>query len=260
MHTFVGKSCLVSFPWMGQRAVTTAFVDIADTLATRHDIVEMLHRLCGHCVNLLGMAAALVVLTNERRDPHVAASTSDELARVVQPHRHLGHDPVSECLRTGQPQAIADLTHRGDGWPLASQAGEHGVACAYLLPMRSSDATIGALVLLGDEFAGPPPEDVDLCQALADAATAGMLQQQALDQAERLNSQLHQALTSRVLIEQAKSMLAERAGIKVDQAFTALRDYARAHNQSLHDLASRAIDNDEVAGQVLKWSGRCRQR
>jgi PAS domain S-box-containing protein len=56
-----------------------------------------------------------------------------------------------------------------------------------------------------------------------------------------LNEQLQTALTSRVVIEQAKGMLAERRGISVEEAFQLLRKHARDHNASLEDVATAVV-------------------
>ena len=56
-----------------------------------------------------------------------------------------------------------------------------------------------------------------------------------------LNEQLETALTSRVVIEQAKGMLAERRGISVEEAFQALRKHARDHNASLQEVATAVV-------------------
>ena len=73
-------------------------------------------------------------------------------------------------------------------------------------------------------------EDGDLlvAQALADVATIGILQHRAASEAYRLNEQLHHALNSRVVIEQAKGMLAERSGLDMEDAFSWLRNHARS--------------------------------
>lgn len=86
------------------------------------------------------------------------------------------------------------------------------------------------------------PSDIDAAQALADVATIAILQHRAALEAQLLNDQLSHALNSRVVIEQAKGMVAERRGLDLDQAFTLLRSYARAHNIRLSDLARDIID------------------
>ena len=50
-------------------------------------------------------------------------------------------------------------------------------------------------------------------------------------------AQLEHALQSRVAIEQAKGVLAERYGMGAEEAFELIRRAARAHRMKLHDLA-----------------------
>jgi AmiR/NasT family two-component response regulator len=76
-------------------------------------------------------------------------------------------------------------------------------------------------------------------------ATIGILAQRNLHQAELLTAQLQTALNSRVAIEQAKGVLAERHQITVDQAFELLRTYSRNHNRLLSEVAR------DVAVRVL---------
>jgi len=79
-------------------------------------------------------------------------------------------------------------------------------------------------------------------------ATIAILQFRAAVEAQRLNEQLNFALNSRILIEQAKGVLAERAGIDIEQAFSRLRGYARNHNLRLVDVAQQVIDRTLDAG------------
>jgi len=64
------------------------------------------------------------------------------------------------------------------------------------------------------------------------------------------NAQLQDALVSRIVIEQAKGLVAGAAGVDMDQAFNCLRSYARSHNRGLHglcvtiiEIATRATDD-----------------
>ena len=72
-------------------------------------------------------------------------------------------------------------------------------------------------------------------------ATIAILQERAMRRAEVLNEQLQAALTSRVIIEQAKGVLAQHSGLRMDQAFGLMRRYARAHNTRLAEVARALI-------------------
>jgi AmiR/NasT family two-component response regulator len=83
---------------------------------------------------------------------------------------------------------------------------------------------------------------VIVARAFADLAALSIVQHQAAAEAQRLNEQLSAALTSRVVIEQAKGVISERASIQLDEAFSRLRAHARNHNLRLTDVAQAAID------------------
>jgi AmiR/NasT family two-component response regulator len=96
-------------------------------------------------------------------------------------------------------------------------------------------------------------DELALGQALCDVATIGLLQERAMRQGEILAEQLQSALNSRILIEQAKGVLAERAGITVEEAFARIRSWARTHHERLLDTAQAVIDG--TADLVLTQSG-----
>ena len=118
--------------------------------------------------------------------------------------------------------------------------------------------TLGALNLLSVTRAPMDEADLIVARAFADLATLSITQHRASAEAQRLNEQLSAALTSRVVIEQAKGVISERAGVDLAEAFSRLRAYARNHNLRLTDVAQAAIDGtlDPAA-----WAGqavRCR--
>ena len=93
--------------------------------------------------------------------------------------------------------------------------------------------------------------DVRTGQALADVATMGILAQRGIAQAELLSSQLQTALTSRIVIEQAKGVLAERRSITLDEAFEILRTHARNNNLRLSDLARDVAQRSNDVASLL---------
>ena len=100
---------------------------------------------------------------------------------------------------------------------------------------------MGALNLFHVGQAPMDERDVVVAQAFADLATISLLQHRAATEAQRLNEQLSAALTSRVVIEQAKGVISERAGVDLAEAFSRLRAYARNHNLLLTDVAQAAV-------------------
>jgi GAF domain-containing protein len=244
-------SPLVMFPAVSEKVtlmdaelLSDTFVDLADTLVTDFDMIDFLHLLTDRSTTLLAASAAGVVLADPRGQLRVAAASSDAagLVELVQIQNDQG--PCLDCFRTGQPVTAADLTSSGQPWPrFAAAATAAGFRAVEALPMRLRDQVIGALNLFATGPDAFDPADLRVGQALADVATIGLLQERSLRRSETAAEQLQAALTSRVVIEQAKGKLAERYGLDIDQAFRVLREHARNTNQRLTDLASNFVNS-----------------
>jgi len=85
-------------------------------------------------------------------------------------------------------------------------------------------------------------------------ATIAILQHRAASDARALTERLNQALISRVVIEQAKGVVAERRGLDMEQAFETLRNHARNHDLRLADVAQGIVDRT-IPASALDWSG-----
>ncbi len=117
--------------------------------------------------------------------------------------------------------------------------------------MRLRGSVIGALNLFS---AGEGPLSADAVvagQALAAVATIAILQQRVVSEARVVNDQLNNALTSRVVIEQAKGALAERTGLSMESSFEAMRQHARDHNLRLADVARRVVEKTLSPGALV---------
>jgi AmiR/NasT family two-component response regulator len=110
--------------------------------------------------------------------------------------------------------------------------------------MRLRGLTIGALNLFRNEQGVLDDPDLIAARALADVATIAILQHRATLQAHNVIDQLNHALNSRIVIEQAKGVIAERSNLDMDEAFTWLRKHARGHNLLLVDVAQAVIDGN----------------
>jgi GAF domain-containing protein len=219
-----------------------AFVELADTLVDDFDVVELLTRLADRCVDVLDVAAAGLMLIAADGNLRVMASSSDTMRVLELFELQAQEGPCLDCYRTGQPVLNQDLATVNGRWPrFAIEALATGFHSVHALPMRLRGAVIGALNLFNIEAGEMRRADVEAAQALADVATIAILQHRAALEAQVLNQQLNHALNSRIVIEQAKGMVAEREGRNMEEAFTALRDYARAHNVRLADVAQDVI-------------------
>ncbi|HEY1627431.1 MAG TPA: GAF and ANTAR domain-containing protein [Streptosporangiaceae bacterium] len=231
---------------MDGELLSDTFVELTDTMVAGFDVIDFLHVLTDRSVQLLDVEAAGLLLADPRGDLRVVAASS-EAARLIELFQ-LQNDqgPCLDCYRSGQPVQAADLAAEAGRWPrFASTAREAGFNAVQALPMRLREQVIGALNLFR---AGPgtfAAADVRIGQALADVATIGLLHERGMRRSEILNEQLQTALNSRVVIEQAKGKLAERLGVDMDQAFSLLRDFARARNHRLSELARALVDGTE---------------
>jgi GAF domain-containing protein len=223
--------------------VVRSLVEMADTLAGDYDVVDLLTGVADRCVNLLGVSAAGVMLASPAGGLGLVASSSEAMRLLELFELQQQEGPCLDAFRTGEPVQHENLDAGSGRWPLFSAAARKaGFASAAGVPLRLRDVTLGALNLLSVTRAPMAEADLIVARAFADLATLSITQHRASAEAQRLNEQLSGALTSRVVIEQAKGVISERADVDLAEAFSRLRTYARSHNLRLTDVARAAID------------------
>jgi transcriptional regulator with GAF, ATPase, and Fis domain len=232
---------------MDGQLLSETFVELTDTMVADFDVIDFLHVLTDRSVQLLDVSAAGLLLADPRGELRVVAASS-EAARLVELFQLQNQQgPCLDCFRAGQPVTAADLAAAEQRWPrFAAAALQAGFGAVQALPMRLREQVIGALNLFRADAGAFAPEDIRIGQALADVATISLLHERNVRRTDTLNEQLQTALNSRVVIEQAKGKLAERLGLDMDQAFSLLREYARARNLRLSDLAQAVIDGTQA--------------
>ena len=237
-----------------ERALAEAFVTLADTLVADYDVIDVLHQLTIECVELLRVDAAGLLLSDQRGNLQMAAASTEQ-ARVVELFQLQSDEgPCLDCYRTSRPISAPDLRDMTD-WPrFIAHTLETGYRSVHAVPLRLRNETIGALNLFRTQPGALRPDELRIAQALADVATIGILQERAISRREILAEQLQVALNSRVIIEQAKGVLAERGQLEMERAFQLLRGHARSTQQRLSDVAlgvaNRTIAADVVLGPL----------
>jgi GAF domain-containing protein len=227
------------------------FVELADNLLVDFDVVDLLTLLAGRCVDTFDVAAAGIMLVAPDGVLRVVASSSEEMRLLELFEEQAAEGPCFDCYRTGEPVDNQILADAIDRWPrFAREAMSAGFWSVQALPMRLRGTVIGALNLFHVDASAIGPESTELAQAFADVATIAILQNRASREAHVVNEQLSEALNSRIVIEQAKGMIAERLDMTLGAAFGHLRTHARQHNLRLADLARSVVEGSVEAASL----------
>jgi GAF domain-containing protein len=232
------------------------FVDLADTLVARFDVVEFLHMLTERTVELGLASESGILLSDSDGQLHVMAA-SQERTRLLELFQLQAHEgPCLDSCRTQEPVSVGDLREHRDRWPrFVPMALSVGFRSVHAVPMALRGMNLGALNLFHTRTGQPASEDQVVARALADVATIGLVQQRTVSESQAAAEQLQQALQSRIAIEQAKGMLAERANTDVNAAFTMLRHHARSNNLRLSDVARSFVDGEVSAESIRAHAG-----
>jgi transcriptional regulator with GAF, ATPase, and Fis domain len=230
-------------------ALAEAFVSLADTLVDEYDVIELLDRLSTDCVALLPVDAAGLLLSDQRGSLRVVSASTAQAHLMELFQVQTSEGPCLDCFHSSSQVTATDLSE-DRRWPrFAARAQQAGYRAVHALPLRLRSETIGALNLFGNTPLSA--QDLRIGQALADVATIGILQERAIHRREVLAEQLQVALNSRVIIEQAKGVLAQSGDVTMETAFDRLRRHARGNNQLLGDVARRVVNDREFARELL---------
>lgn len=214
------------------------FVELADNLVEDFDVVELVSLLADRCMEVTGAASVGVMLASPDGELRVLASSSEAMRLLEVLEAESDQGPCVDCYHSGAPVVGLDLTAVNGPWPdFAPRAVAAGFLSVHAIPMRLRGRTIGALNMYRRERGRMPEFEVVAAQALADVSTIAILQHRSALDAQALNEQLQHALNARVVIEQAKGVIAERSGTDMEQSFARLRRHARNHGLRLTDVA-----------------------
>jgi GAF domain-containing protein len=219
-----------------------AFVKLADTLISDFDVVDLLHWLVEECTEILDTQAGGLLLIDPAGELQLIASTDEEAQLVEILQLAAGEGPCLDCFRTGEAITVGDIREDAARWPaFSAEALANGFRSVHATPLRLRGQTIGTMNLFSVNSGELGPADIAVAQALADVATIGILQERNIRSANLVAEQLQRALDSRILIEQAKGVLAASLGMNMNEAFSALRAYARDKNLTLGSVADGVV-------------------
>lgn len=227
-----------------EQGLLDAFAGLADALVGDYDVVELLQTLVDTCRDVLDVSAVGLLLAQPGSEElDLVASTSEE-SRIVETLQLAAEaGPCIDCFRSGAPVAVPDIADVSCRWPdFAASAIAQGFRGVFAIPLRLRGTTIGAMNLFRAEAGELDERDQRAAQALADVATVGVLHERSFRANDVLREQLQTALNSRVLIEQAKGVLAHRHALDMDEAFRMLRSYARSARTPLVEVARGVVE------------------
>ena len=235
-----------------ENRLAQTFVELADSLVVDFDVVDLLAHLGERCVELFDAAAAGLLLADGQGVLRLIAATNEAMEIVELFQVQNAEGPCLDCFRSGRPVQVEDMGAAADRWPLfVPVATGAGFRSAHALPLRLRGQILGALNLFRTSPGRLAPGEVAAAQALADVATIAIVQHRAAHDAQTLADQLQLALDSRIVIEQAKGVIAEQAGIRMDEAFAQLRGYTRRHRRLLAEVADDVVERRLRAAELI---------
>ena len=224
-----------------QSLVVNELGRFARLLVTDYPVSDALHDLVESAAAILGIHGAGMSLVRDGRLAF-ATATPEDIAAIERAQEDEQCGPCVDAHRTGTAILVADLGAEPDRWPaLTGVAARTGIVAIGAVPLRLDDVGLGTLDLY-DTVPHPwTEEEAEVARLLAALAAGYLANASRLDRARRTAEQLQEALDSRVVIEQAKGVIAGERRISVDEAFQVLRAHARSRSASLRDVAHAVV-------------------
>jgi GAF domain-containing protein len=226
-----------------QELFVVALSDFAHTLVGDYAVSDVLHDLSIRVTEVFEVSGAGVSLADADNGSIRFVTAIDELTTTIERLQENNQEgPCVDAHHSGKAIVVGDLRQNPERWPkLGPMALELGVVSVVGIPMHLNGTRLGALNIYDTSPRDWIPEDLAAAQVLANMGTSYVAHASELERQRRTSEQLSEALQSRILIEQAKGMLAAERRITVDEAFLILRDHARANNASLHAVAEAIV-------------------
>ena len=218
----------------------------AAALTSGYGIGDVLHNLTEEMAEVLDLTGAGVTLVHDGQQRFVTAAV-EAIATVERAQETWQKGPCIDAVASASPVVVPDIAagDAGDCWPdytvIAKTAGIQAVAG---IPMLAEGKAIGAVNLYDGQPRNWSAEDLRVATIFASIATGYLTHASSAQQHQRTCEQLQQALNTRLIIEQAKGVLATQRETTVDDAFNRLRKHAREQHARIHDVSRAVVKGD----------------
>jgi GAF domain-containing protein len=222
-------------------------IELVNTLTTDFDLNTLLDKLLNECRDLLDISEAGLVLADEHGVLHVMAATTESAGHLEALQLQADEGPAIEVFHGGQVVVVVDVQEL-TRWPRFREVAlREGYRAVHAIPLRVGDNRLGAMCLFSHNPGDLNEVDALAGQTLADFASIGIVNYRVYAKHDTIVDQLQTALNSRVLIEQAKGVIATTEGVSIDEAFLRLRRFARDRSLRIHDAAEMVIASKGLA-------------
>ena len=212
---------------------------LADTMADQYDPLSVAQSLVAASLDVVDSAMSGFVLIDLDGELTVVSSEGGDEGIADFPGTA---GPCLDSYENGVAVTVPDLADRRSEWPgFADRAIEVGFRSAHAAPLRLRSTTVGAICLFSTQLGSFTTAQTAILRGLADVAAIGILNHRAIRDSEAVRDQLQHALESRIVIEQAKGVIAQAHGIDVEQAFSRLLSHARSNRVALTEAASQIV-------------------
>ncbi|OHU24099.1 hypothetical protein BKG77_11170 [Mycobacteroides chelonae] len=224
-----------------------ALGDLAGLVAGSQGLPELLAEVATFAVHAIPGAdgAGVTLLRVDHPDNMVEALAAS--APFVSEIDHIQYTVLQEgpCITAAlERRTVRSGSLGGERmWPrFGPRVGRLGVHSALSLPLLLPGQVVGAINVYSHGKDVFDERAAELGELFAKPAAVAVHNAQLLSQARALAAQLHTALSTRPVIDQAIGLLRGRSGRSAEDAFTQLRAISQAEHRKLADVAQRIVD------------------
>lgn len=233
--------------------IADTMVELADMLVPTFDPESYLLCVADRYTQVIPSSSVLAAVGGHH-DRSIVVTTDERLGRTPLGELLGEEGPGADCRTTGEPIVNVLLEESAARWTrLAPAAHSAGFRSVHAFPFNRHEEVLGAVTILTAETTPLPASDVRIAGALADISTISLLNHRALAKSAKTSEQLQGALSSRVIIEQAKGLVSARLEIGPGEAFVLVRRFARSHNLRIADV-SEALVSRRLTAAALRAS------
>jgi transcriptional regulator with GAF, ATPase, and Fis domain len=228
-----------------------AMIELSDSLELHESAYLMI--LARRLSELVAPAEVGLLVTTDTGSLKTPAASSERTQTLMALEARHREGPCTTCHDTGMPLPVQALDAIDDRWPRFGPAAlDAGFAAVSGYPLRRGTEIYGAFSLLDPTPRSADQHDLRLVGILADAANIGLSHQRTYRQSERRVEHLQRALHNRVIIEQAKGIIATQRNIQPDAASEILRDHAYSSHIRLDAIAEDIVEGRLTNGQLTQ--------